>query len=341
MYKRESDGKLFYRTTEVTSAPDCEARSYNVVHNVEKSLITNAVTMPGTAMHWRIEKFLRKEKGYAPPSPIVWSEGDKTIQERWYNEGVIRERLTIPVQEGFEGFMQFYRSLEFVDDDGERQSGLDPIFLERRLWTEDFEGTGLAIAGTVDLIARVWLKGTIEHDGYFHECKHIGQYASCQCEYQWTVTVADWKYSIQKQASHPEQMSSYHWKAANDGVPDKRIPSTFDLATNNGEFPINYENWSVLLKKPNNRIGYTLHKYPQDTTAFLRACKIIMNPKFRTLSHRTMSYGLKGVCMFCQYPNNCPDRATTTESTLVPLRLEERESIPQQISFQPVQPETR
>jgi len=323
MYKRESDGKLFFRVTEVASAPDCEARAYNVVHRVEKDLITNAITMPGIAMHWRIEKFLSKEKGYVPPPAIEWSDGDKEIQERWHNDGSLRERLTMPVQEGFEGFMQFYRSLEFINEKGERQSGIDPVFLERRLWTEDFAGTGLAIAGTVDLIARIWLKGDIEDDGYFHECKHLKPYDTmCKCKHQWVVTVADWKYSVQKQKSHPEQMSAYHWNGMNDGDLEKGVPSTFDMATDNGKFPINYENWSVLLKRPSNHIGFTIHKYPQDITAFLKACEIIKNPKFTSFSHRTSSYGLKMICTFCQYHGkHCPDGAVVSGDPTVHIKM--------------------
>ena len=297
----------YFRVTAVLSAKECEAVGYNVKNKVSDNLVTNAVTIPGTLMHWKIEKFLFEVKGRGPPEPIRWSKGALEILEEWERNNVLHERLIMPADEGFQGFLQFYRNPEFsyIDDSGVRQPGIDPILIEHNMFVENFSGTGFRVAGTGDLIARVWLKGKMEHDGYFHSCKHFkGDDPLCTCTHQWVVTVMDWKYSVMRQASHNEQLSAYHYMA--------RVTGAFDMATENGKYPINYENWSGLFKKPNHVIGYEVNKYPQDLAHFLSALEIMRDPKPRTLNHRNETYGLKGRCMFCAYQNNCPDRRSTS-----------------------------
>lgn len=304
------DGDDYFRVTTIPSTKECEAVGYNVKHKVSTDLVKNAVTLPGTLMHWKNEKFLREVKGRAPPQTIRWDKGSLKILDEWEQNSVLQERLIMPANEGFEGFMQFYRSLEYVDDNGERKSGLDPILIEHNMFVENFANTGFRVAGTADLIARVWLKGKIEVDGYFHGCKHFsGDDPLCTCKSQWVVTLMDWKYSIMKQASHAEQLSAYHYMAV--------VTGAFDIASENGQFPTNYENWSCLFKKPNHQIGYALNSYPQDLSGFLSGLEIMRDPKFRSLNHRNFTYGLKGRCMFCAYQNNCPDRYSIDEDQTV------------------------
>lgn len=305
----EIDGKKYYRVTSVISGKECEAIAYNIRHEVSKDIVINAVTLPGTLMHYKNERYLREMKGLGPPEDLVWNDGENKILDLWEKNDQIEERLYMPANEGFEGFLQFIHSLEYASSSGERIPGIDPVFIEKRLHTDDFAGSGMSVAGTVDLIARVWLKGTVNQN-YFYECKHHRENdPNCQCGWMWVVTVMDWKYSIKKQASHREQMSAYHYMALKSGV--------VDIATENGRFPINHENWSILFKQPGHKIGYTIFKYEQDISGFLEACKILKSPKFRSLNHRNFTYGLKGRCMFCAYQNACPDRQTVTESQIV------------------------
>lgn len=310
MYRYEEQD--YFRVTAVLSSKECEAVGYNVVHKVGTDLVTNAVTIPGILMHWKNEKFLREVKERAPPEPIRWNKGSLEILEGWEQNSELQERLVMPADEGFQGFLQFYRDPKFsyIDDNGERKSGINPILIEHNMFVENFSGTGFRIAGTADLIARVWLKGNIEADGYFHTCKHFsGDDPLCTCNQQWVVTLMDWKYSIMKQASHDEQLSAYHYMA--------RVTGALDIASENGKYPINYENWSLLFKKPNHQIGYTLNSYPQDLSGFLSALEIMQDPRFRSLNHRNFTYGLKGRCMFCAYQNNCPDRRKIDEDQTV------------------------
>ncbi|MBD3405076.1 MAG: hypothetical protein GF411_02935 [Candidatus Lokiarchaeota archaeon] len=312
-YRR--DGKDYYRVTGVIGGRECEAVAWNIRHGTEKSLVGNAITLPGSLVHWKIEKFLCEAKGYALPPPINWGPSAEKIIKRWEEAGQIQERLIMPANEGFEGFLQFYRSLYYFNDE-ERVPGLDPILIEQTMFVDDFMGTGMAVAGTADLIGRVWLKGQVADDGYFHECAHhVPNDPLCECKSQWVVTLMDWKYSIRKQASHPEQLSTYHHMA--------EVTGNFDKASENGKYPINHECWSGLFKRPNNEIGYELYKYPVDTSAFLEALDILKEPKFRTLNHRNFRLGLKGRCMFCAYQNNCPDRVVYDHDGIVHVDLEE------------------
>jgi len=308
-------GKDYYRVTGVLSGRECQAIAYNIKHGVGKDLIANAITLPGSLTHWKIEKFLCEVKGYAPPPPISWGSGAEGIIKRWQENDEIQERLIMPANEGFEGFMQFYRSLEFFDGE-ERRSGLDPILIEQTMFVDDFMGTGMAVAGTADLIARVWLKGQVEKDGYFHECKHIQPNDPlCTCTNQWVVTLMDWKYSIKKQGSHPEQLSTYYHMA--------KVTGKFDIASENGKYPINAEVWSGLFKKPAHAIGYQLLKYKVDVAPFLNALEILENPKFTSLNSRNYSTGLSGRCMFCAYQNHCPEHEVHDSDQIVYVDLEE------------------
>lgn len=309
-------GKDYYRVTGVIGGKECEAIAYNIKHGVSKDLVANAITLPGSLGHWKIEKFLREVKDYGPPEPLMWGKGAEDIIKLWQDENVLQERLIMPANECFEGFMQFYRAHEFHNGD-ERVSGIDPILIEQTMFVEDFMGTGIAVAGTADLIARVWLKGQVEEDGYFHECKHIQPHDPlCICTGQWVVTLMDWKYSIKKQSSHPEQLSTYHHMA--------EVTGQFDIVSENDKYAVNAEVWSVLFKKPNHAIGYALHKYIVDIKPFLDSLEILKCPKFTTLNHRNYSYGLKGRCMFCQYQNHCPDRAGFESDGIVHVDLEEK-----------------
>lgn len=308
-------GKDYYRVTGVISGRECEAVAWNIKHGTKKSLVANAITLPGSLVHWKIEKFLREVKGYGPPEPLVWGTGGEIIIKRWQDDDEIQERLIMPANIGFEGFMQFYRAHEFNDGDV-RRSGIDPILIEQSLFVDDFMGTGISVAGTADLIARVWLKGQVEEDGYFHECKHLQPHDPlCKCTGQWVVTLMDWKFSIKKQASHPEQLSTYHHMA--------EVTGQFDIAGENGKYPVNGEVWSCLFKKPNHAIGYTLHKYEVNVKPFLDALEVLKQPKFRSLNHRNYTYGLKGRCMFCQYQNSCPDRAGFESDGIVHVEMKD------------------
>jgi hypothetical protein len=301
--------KDYYRVTGVISGRECEAVAWNIKAGTKKSLVANAITLPGSLMHWKIEKFLREVKGYGPPEPLVWGSGAEDILKRWQENDQMQERLVMPANEGFEGFLQFYRSLEFNNGE-ERVSGIDPILIEQTMFVDNFMGTGLAVAGTADLIGRVWLKGVVEGDGYFHECKHVQPHDPlCNCSSQWVATLMDWKYSIKKQASHPEQLSTYHHMA--------EVTGQFEIVTEGGKYPINAEVWSGLFKKPNHAVGYSLYKYEVNINPFLDALNILQCPEFRSLNHRNYTYGLKGRCMFCQYQNNCPDRAGFESDGLV------------------------
>jgi hypothetical protein len=310
MYRYQDED--YFRVTAVVSSKECEAVGYNVKQGTSKDLVVNAVTLPGSLMHWKIEKFLMEVKGRGPSEPIHWSTGALQILEEWEQNGELQERLIMPADEGFQGFLQFYRDpkYSYINESGERVPGIDPILIEHNMFVQNFASTGFRVAGTTDLIARVWLKGRVEPDGYFHVCKHYrGDDPLCTCTHQWVVTVMDWKYSIMKQASHPEQLSAYHYMAT--------VTGAFQIASENGNFPINYENWSGLFKKPNHAIGYDLWTYPQDLSGFLSALEIMRDPKPRTLNHRNFTYGLKGRCMFCAYQNNCPDRRMITEKQTV------------------------
>lgn len=312
------NGKDYYRVTGVISGRECEAVAWNIRHGTQEGLVANAVTLPGSLMHWKVEKFLREAKGLGPPEPLTWGAGADEIIQRWQENDEIQERLIMPANEGFEGFLQFYRSMEFHDGE-QRRSGIDPILIEQTMFVDDFMGTGMAVAGTADLIARVWLRGTVEEDGYFHECTHLQNTHDplCQCNNQWVVTLMDWKYSIKKQKSHPEQLSTYHHMA--------EVTGQFEIASENGRFPVNHQVWSGLFKQPNHAIGYALHKYNTDVRPFLDSLEILQRPKFRSLNHRNYSYGLKGRCMFCQYQNNCPDRAGFQSDGIVHVEVREGE----------------
>lgn len=312
MGKYKINNREFYRVTSILGGLECEAVAWNVRYGKGEELLANSVTLPGSLMHWKIEKFMREKAGLGPPEPLTWGPGTEDIYRKWCEEGVEQERLIMPANEGFDGFLQFFKSMEWVDEDGVRHDGIIPVLIEQTMFVDDFHGTGIPVAGTADLIARVRLKGKVGEDGYFHECTHIQPFDPlCDCTYQWVVTVMDWKYSVNKQSSHAEQLSAYHYMA--------KVTGQFDIATENGKYPINFENWSVLFKRPNHAVGYTLYKYPYDIKPFLYALEILKHPRFISLSHRNFKTGLHGRCMFCPYANNCPERVVYSSDEVVDL----------------------
>ncbi len=310
----------YFRTTGVLSSKECQAVGYNIKNKVKKDLVTNAITIPGTLMHWKNEKFLREVKDLAPPEPTHWSKGAQEILDQWTKDGEIQERLIMPANQGFDGFMMFWKKYHHINEEGIEVPSIDPVLIEHTMYVDNFANTGMAVAGTADLIARVWLKGEIEEDGYFHECKHHIPYDPlCKCTHMWVVTLMDWKFSIRKQPSHPEQLSAYHYKAM--------VTGAFDIVSEDGKFPINHENWSLLFKRPNNVVGFTLNRYSQDIKPFLSALKIMEDPKFTSLNSRNYTFGLKGRCLFCSYQNNCPDRRTNDQDQTVYVLEENSEKI--------------
>ena len=122
----------------------------------------------------------------------------------------------------------------------------------------------------------------------------------CTCEEMQVVTFMDWKYSNAPQDSHPIQLAVYRQGSRRSGL-DKHI-------TSNGKYPLNYHNWSVLLKTPLNKPpDYKKKEYPYNAFGdFFVGCRLLLDPKPISRTLRTGSMTVKFFCTFCAEKLNCP-----------------------------------
>jgi hypothetical protein len=290
-YRR--DGKNYYRVTEVLSSLECENIAYQIKHgDPKRPRESHAVVIPGTFLHYRIAKFLCEEADIEPPPVPVFNDGLQKIIDTWRDNGSIDEKLHIPVKEGFENFLHFWNAYD-----------LTPVAIEQTMFHSfEYGGKHYDLGGTVDLVARVKLKGTLFRDGkhlLFDRCKHVDPDPLCQCEWHEVVTVMDWKFSLRPHKNHPIQLSIYRWMAEELGLMERW--------THDYKYPANAENWSVLLKTRNGNVDHQLWKYQQDTEDFFEGCRILDNPRPRTINARTGHEGVKMRCSFCAERWNCPD----------------------------------
>ena len=231
-------GKNYYRVTEVLSALECENIAYQAKHgDPKRPRESHAVVIPGTFLHYRIERYLCEQADLAPPSVPVLNDGLKKIMEGWRENDSIDEKLHIPVKEGLLNFQHFWNAYDIT-----------PIAIEQRLFYEfDYQGKNYDLGGTVDLVGRVRLKGIVIVDTgsgkqTFDRCKHTDPDPLCQCDWHDVITMMDWKFSLRPHKNHSIQLSTYMWMADKLGLVKEW---SMDY-----KYPINNEIWSVLLKFP-------------------------------------------------------------------------------------------
>jgi len=290
-YRRK--GKNYYRVTEVLSALECENLAYQAKKgDPKRPRESHAVVIPGTFLHYRIARWLCEEADIEPPPVPVLNDGLKKIMEGWRKNGSIHEKLHIPVKEGFMNFMHFWNAYD-----------IKPVSIEQTMFYEfDHNGKHYDLGGTVDLVGKVLLKGhafMMEDQYLFDRCKHVSPDPMCVCKLHEVITVMDWKFSLRPHKNHPIQLSTYRWMAENLGLMEKW--------THGYQIPANIENWSVLLKTRNGEIAHQCWKYQQDMEDFFEGCRILDDPRPRTINARTGHEGVKMRCSFCAERWNCPD----------------------------------
>lgn len=307
------DGKEYRRVSEWLSARTCEYKEW--LHqngDPTRPQETHAVVIPGTFGHDRIAKWICHTHDMEPPDPLKMNDGFRSIIRKWRKDGVIKQKLYDPVQDCFENFKQFWNAYE-----------IEPVFVEKSMFYEfEYNGKTRRLAGTADLIARVKLKGTVDEDNMFHECNHVDTDPMCECEWHWVVTYIDWKYSKTPRNDHKVQLSVYHLMGDETGITR--------IASQNGKYPVNAENWSVLLKSSfKHDKGYQHYRYEQDTGVFFEAAPILDDPQPITLNHKTGNIGVGMKCSFCADRLSCQDvgiwtpKGKYSASGAVDLRKEE------------------
>ncbi len=290
-YRRK--GKNYYRVTEVLSALECENLAYQAKHgDPKRPRESHAVVIPGTFLHYKIAKYLTELVDGVPQSVPVLNDGLSKIMKGWRDNDSIDEKLHIPVKEGFLNFMHFWNAYD-----------MKPVSIEQSMFYEfEHQGKSYDLGGTVDLVAKVRLKGTtFTNDDrlLFDRCKHVTPDPLCQCEWHDVITMMDWKFSLRPHANHPIQLSTYMWMAESLGFMKRW--------TKNYKYPANNEIWSVLLKTRNGEVAHQLWKYQQDMADFFEGCRILDDPRPRTINARTGHEGVKMRCSFCAERWNCPD----------------------------------
>lgn len=280
----EPDG-IYDRVSEWINGDECEETAFHLKKgNPKRPRVTNAVVIPGTFLHHRIAIHMTEMLGLPKPNPPRLNEGFQKIMAGWRKQKRMREKLWDPVRTGLEHFLKFLADHK-----------IRPIFIEKKLKHTFFIGKQQhKLAGTVDLIALVWLKGFITtEDNIFHGCNHSSRDPTCQCAEMWVVTIMDWKSSTNPHRNHPMQLSVYRWISDETGV--------LEIASEYGRYPVNEENWSVLLDAQDRKKDpYNLVKYKQESlTDFFAIGPIMADPQQRPRNRRTGHEGGKMRCFFC------------------------------------------
>ena len=277
--------------SESLSSLECENIGYQVVHgDPKRPRIANAVTIPGTYGHYRIAREIAEIQGLELPPRPKQNAGVKKIIDTWREQGVVDEMLYQHVKSCLRNWKKFWSDYEIT-----------PLRVEETMfWTVPIDGEDFRLGGTIDCIGRVKMEGTLDNEGFFHRCMHGAGDPMCTCEPMEVVTFMDWKYSVAPQDSHPMQLAVYRIGSRRSGL-DKII-------TQNGKYPLNYHNWSLLLR---SKIGkppsYKLKEYPYDMIGnFFLGCRLLLDPKPITRTFRTGSMTVKFFCTFCAEKLNCP-----------------------------------
>lgn len=285
------DGKKSYRVSEPLSSLECENIGFQVVRgDPKRPRVANAVTIPGTFGHYRIAREIADIQGLERPKRPQQNDGVKKIIKDWRAQGSIKEMLYDHVQSMLRNWKKFWNDYEIT-----------PLRVEETMfWEVLIDGKTFPLAGTVDLIARVKLKGTVDDEAFFHRCMHGVGDPLCVCEEMEAVTMMDWKYSVAPQDSHPMQMAAYRIGSRRSGL-DK-------ITSHNFTYPMNYHNWSLLFRTPMNKPpDYKLKEYPYDMIGnFFLGCRLLLNPKPIPRTFRTGSLTVKFFCTFCAEKLNCP-----------------------------------
>lgn len=284
------DDETYDRVSEWLNSLECEQTAYLLKHaEPKRPRETHAVVIVGTFGHHKIHANLNEKVGLAKPAPIRLNAGFKKILNDWREKEIYNQRLVIPLREMMANFEHFWNAYDIT-----------PIFIEKRLFHKfKLNGKQYKLAGTVDLIARVKLKGTVSEDNEFKKCIHVLGDPMCQCEVHDVVTLIDWKFSLRPHKNHPIQLSAYRWMAKETEV--------LEQATQNGKYPLNSENWSVLLKNKGGMPEHQLYKYGQDFGDFFEAAHIMDDPRPLPYSIRTGVMGFKMRCGFCADRISCTD----------------------------------
>lgn len=299
MGKPEAEGDIvpyhygdetYDRVSEWLNSLECEQTAHLLKHgDPKRPRETHAVVIVGTFGHHNIDAYIRKKMGIEKPRPLRLNVGFKHILKNWREKGIYQQRLVIPLQQMMANFDHFWNTYDIT-----------PIFVEKRLFHKfKLNGKQYKLAGTVDLIARIKLKGTVSEDNEFKQCIHVLGDPMCQCEVHDVVTLIDWKFSLRPHKNHPIQLSTYRWMAKETKV--------LEQATQHGKYPLNAENWSVLLKNKSGMPEHQLHKYKQDMGDFFEAAPIMDDPRPLPYSTRTGSMGFKMRCGFCADRISCTD----------------------------------
>lgn len=187
--KKESDSDIPYaRVTSILSAhPDtgCEKAAYMAKNEVTPQYHT--LTLAGTLVHWKIEKYLAKIYGFAPPPPFEETlEIDqlKLYREEIQKEDIVvsgrkikRQRFLTKVDDVYNNF------LKMIEDPNSfwNKYNVTPLYLERIV-----SSTRHRYAGTIDMIA----KATIKSKEY--------------------IIIVDWKSGKTKIKDHAIQLTAYY-----------------------------------------------------------------------------------------------------------------------------------
>ena len=288
-YVDKVTGAIRDRVSEVLNAPDCETTAYLLKKgDPKRPREANAVTIPGSTLHYRIAAYISRTKGFPPPPVFRPNPGEKAIIDNWRELGILESELTVPVNEAFQNFLKFWSDHE-----------IDPIAVEQYL-EHDFEykGKKRKLSGTVDLVARVKLFGIVDENNMFRQCIHVSPDPRCQCSQHLVVTILDWKNSKTKQKNNQMQLTVYGWMGTENGK--------MKIWTENGKYPINAVHWSLLLKTRLGIRDYNLIRYERDFKDFFRGYNILDDPRPVPRNHRTGNVGISMRCSFCSDRPSCP-----------------------------------
>lgn len=277
--------------SEALGSLECENIGFQVVKgDPKRSRVANAVIIPGIYGHYRIAREIADIQGLERPRRPRPNAGVKKIIDEWRAQGIIDEMLYQPVKSCLRNWKKFWNKYEIT-----------PLRVEETMfWIVPIDGEDFRIGGTADFIGRVKLKGDLDAEGLFHRCMHGDGDPLCTCEEMEVVTFVDWKYSKSAQDSHSIQLAAYRIGSRRSGLDD--------IVTQNGKYPLNYHNWSLLLKTPLNKPpGYDLKEYPYNAIGnFFLGCRLLLDPKPISRTYRTGSMTVKFFCTFCAEKLNCP-----------------------------------
>jgi len=275
---------LIPRVSDIVSASQCEMTAWlNPINKAKRENrqiplehAQNIYALRGTIVHHRIENELRKILNM-PKTPLEFNYGERNLFNLVSND----KELSTNVNKHIELCMDnFY---DFLDE-----SEMKPLVTEQSLvyLKKDKEG---------NLILEESLKGTVDLIG------------EMQTENGWETVLIDWKSSKQFKSTFGIQLTGYgflmdacnKWKELREQGIITHPQSVWSYKDGN------YDVERALCVIFGNDSGYKQRWYDTSDRDFFRYWEVLKHPKRSLRNPSTGSWGMKMLCMMCQYKPEC------------------------------------